>query len=72
MQSGAFKNELMDSPIIIDSVSQAILAGNHRVIAGEMTGFNVSVNSIPVSVTPVPLSSIPLQTGRINPVIKSP
>jgi peptidoglycan hydrolase-like protein with peptidoglycan-binding domain len=72
MQSGAFQNALMDSPVIIDSTTQTILAGNHRIIAAEMTGFNLSVNSIPVSVSSIPLSRVPLQTGRVNPPIRKP
>ena len=70
MQSGAFQNALMDSPVIMDPTVQAIIAGNHRVIAAEMTGFNLDVNSIPGSATtPMPLSGVPLQAGRVNPPI---
>jgi hypothetical protein len=70
MKSGVFQNGLMDSPVIFDPESSAFLAGNHRVIAGEMTGFNLEVNSVPNSVaSPVPFSSVPLQTGRVNPAI---
>jgi RHS repeat-associated protein len=71
MKSGTFQNDLMDGPVIFDPESQAYLAGNHRAIAAEMTGFDLKVNSVPNSVPePVPFSSVPLQTGRVNPPIK--
>jgi RHS repeat-associated protein len=69
MQSGTFQNGLMDSPVIFDTTSQAFLAGNHRAIAAEMTGFNLNVNYLPVGAETQPLSSVPLQPGRVNPVI---
>jgi len=70
MKSGTFQNAMMDSPVIIDSEVQAIIAGNHRVIAAEMANFNLTVNAIPGSATiTMPLSSVPLQIGRVNPAI---
>lgn len=73
MNSGAFKNALMERPVIMDSTTQAILAGHHRIIASEMTGFNLTVNSVPASVSStVPLSSVPVGVGRVNPPIITP
>jgi RHS repeat-associated protein len=73
MASGTFQNALMDTPVIMDPLSQAIIAGNHRMIAAEMTGFNLQINLIPDSATvTVPLSSVPLQTGRVNPPVLTP
>jgi RHS repeat-associated protein len=72
MQSGQFQNSLMDSPIIIDQSTQAILAGNHRIIAAQMTGFILNVNVVSVVVSPQPISSVPLQPGRVNPPILGP
>lgn len=73
MDSGAFQNPLMDTPVIIDPAANAIVAGNHRMIAAEMTGFDLSVNLVPGSATgAIPLTSVPLQPGRINPPILNP
>jgi RHS repeat-associated protein len=71
MQSGSFQNQLMDSPVIMEQASQAILAGTHRTIAAEMTGFNLNVNVVSTAVSPVPLTSVPLRSGRVNPVIRT-
>jgi hypothetical protein len=56
----------MDGPVIFDTASQAFLSGNHRVIAAEMTGFNLNVTEISVGAEAQPFSSVPLQTGRVN------
>jgi RHS repeat-associated protein len=69
MQAGTFQNELMDSPVIFDTTSQAYLSGNHRAIAAEMTGFELEVNSIPIGAESQPFSNVPLQPGRVNPPI---
>jgi hypothetical protein len=71
MKSGSFKNNLMDSPVIFDETSRAFLSGNHRSIAAEMTGFELKVNNMPIGVPTKPLSEVPLQTGRVNPVVKT-
>jgi RHS repeat-associated protein len=72
MRAGTFRNSISDlSPVIIDA-SKAILAGNHRMIAAEMTGYNLATRPIPISVPSRPLSSVPLQPGRINPPILVP
>ena len=38
----------MESPVIFSQPSQAFMAGNHRAIAAEMTGFNLNVNPVDV------------------------
>jgi RHS repeat-associated protein len=69
MQSGAFQNGLMTSPVIFDDLSQAFLAGNHRAIAAEMTGFNLSIQNVSVGAPATPFPQVPLQPGRVNPPI---
>jgi hypothetical protein len=65
MESGEFKNALMQDPAIRNSVTNMQMAGHHRTLAAEMTGFDLSVVEVPGgNIEGKPWSSVPLKPGR--------
>jgi RHS repeat-associated protein len=64
MKSGEFQNELMDQPVIRDSVNDVQLSGHHRTVAAEMTDFPLEVKKVPVGATGQEWKSVPVKPGR--------